>query len=100
MTFTIDRFHHVNQQICDLAQKATTLGIRQTYVDTLHMALDHLENHPLDWGDPEYHTKEPGGLVCHGIVGPLFFRFVVYETQKIVIICDIIPSPFSELADP
>jgi hypothetical protein len=61
--------------------------------------MDHLENRPLEWGDPEYHTKQPGGLVCHGIIDPLFVRFVVYEAQKVVVIINLTPLATSPLSN-
>jgi hypothetical protein len=48
--------------------------------------LDKLKSDPVHWGDPEYHTAHPGGIVCHGICNPLFVRYVVYTREQSVVI--------------
>ena len=91
MLFTVDRLPHVNQQIRTLAERAKARGLLGLYLDSLRKVVSNLEDRPLEWGDPEYHTKQPGGLVCHGTADPLLVRFVVFELQQVVVIIDILP---------
>lgn len=99
MTFKVDRMPAVNQQIRELAERAKARRIWHAYVDALKNMIDHLANNPLDWGDPEYRTKTPGGVVCHGISWPLCVHFTVFESRQVVIISDITPLPTSPLAN-
>jgi hypothetical protein len=99
MTFKLDRMPAVNQQIRELAERAKACRIGHAYVDALKSMVDHLTNHPLDWGDREYRTKTPGGVVCHGIAWPLCIHFIVFEARRIVIISAISPLPTSPLAE-
>jgi hypothetical protein len=98
MKFAVDRFPRVSVQIRDLAKKAKRLGFRDEYIDALRKMMDELENRPQEWGDPEYNTRKPGGVVCHGIAGPLFVRYVVYASHQVVTIINISPLPYSPLA--
>jgi hypothetical protein len=99
MTFKVDRMPAVDQQIRDLAERAKARRIGHAYVDALKRMIDQLTNNPLDWGDPEYRTQTPGGVVCHGIAWPLCVHFVVFEFRQLVIITDITPLPESPLTE-
>jgi hypothetical protein len=99
MTFKVDRTPGVSQQMRELAKRAKARRIHDAYGDALRRMLHHLQDHPLEWGDPESHTKHPGGLFCHGIAWPLFVRFAVYQAEQTVVIFDIKPLPSSPLAD-
>jgi hypothetical protein len=83
----------------ELAKRAKLLRIHAAYLDSLRSMVEQLENRPLEWGDPEYRTKLPGGIVCHGITWPLIVRFAVYEARNSVIIFNIAPLPNTPLAN-
>jgi hypothetical protein len=99
MTFKVDRMAAVDQQLQELGKRAKARRIGEAYIDALQTMMNNLANRPLEWGDPEYHTKLPGGLVCHGLAWPLCVRFAVYEALQVVIILNIEPFPRSPLAD-
>src|SRR5437764_7570671 len=100
MTFKVDRMAPVSQQLRELAKRAKARRIREAYLDALDTMMMNLTNRPLEWGDPHYHTKLPGGLVCQGLAWPLCVRFAIYEALQVVIILDISPFPKSPLAYP
>jgi hypothetical protein len=97
MKFKVDRMPAVNQQIHELSDRALTCRIHGGYVDALKAMLNHLEERPLEWGDPTNRTKLPGGIILHGTVWPLSVRFAVYDAQKVVIIIEIKPLPNTPL---
>jgi hypothetical protein len=68
MTYKVDRTPGVNQQMHELAERAKARRIRNAYADALREMLARLQNGPLEWGDPEYNAKHPGGVFCHGII--------------------------------
>ena len=100
MTFKVDRTPAVNQQMRDLAQRAKSRRIHEAYRDALKRVVRHLQDDPLEWGDPESKTQHPGGFYYHGIEWPLFIRYAVYEDEQSVIIYAITPLPSSPLAGP
>ena len=100
MTFKVDRTPAVSRLIRELAERAKARRIRESYLDALNQMMTHLTNRPLEWGDPEFNTQLPGGIVCHGIVWPVCVRFAVYEAQRIVVIFDLKPLPRTPLAEP
>jgi hypothetical protein len=71
----------------------------KTYVDALAEILDQLRARPLEWGDPLYKTKTPGGVVLRGVAYPLRIHYVVFESLNRVLIFDMAPLPHSPLAD-
>jgi hypothetical protein len=99
MTYKVDRTPAVNLQMRTLAQQAKTRRIHQAYADALRKMLDELQARPLEWGDPEYNTQHPGGIVCRSIAWPIMIRYAVYQNEKIVMIFEVKPFPGSPLAD-
>jgi len=95
--YRLDRVPEVNQQIRDLVAKATPLGTKQQLLDALKEIVAKLTSQPLDWGDPDYNTKKPGGQVCHAILEPLIVHYVVFESDRVVILLKIKPLPGSSL---
>ena len=81
----------------DLAKKR---GLEQRYADALKQIVRHLLTHPLEWGDPEYHLKHEGAVVCHRIVDLLVVRFAVYEIEEVVHIFEIKPVSSSPIGSP
>ncbi len=96
--FRIERLAHVKDQIRALAQKATPLNMTAPLVSALKEIVGRLQTDPLGWGEPEYHTHHPGGVVCHGIRGHLLVRFVLFEPERIVLLLGIWAVPGSPLA--
>jgi hypothetical protein len=74
----------VNEQIESLVQKASLFNRRQEVVSALEVIVHNLQARPLAYGDPEYRTRHPSGLVCHAVEPPLLARFVTYEAEKVV----------------
>ena len=64
--FKVDRLPSVTLQIQQLVEKAKRLGMGRQLLDVLESIVEKLETNPMDWGDPEYATKHPGGVVLHG----------------------------------
>jgi hypothetical protein len=95
--YFVDRTGRVNEQIHALAHTASTPRGRKALVRALNKVVKTLSIQPLDWGDPEHNTRKQGGVVCHGIVPPLFVRFGVFEAEKVVIILDVRLLPGSAL---
>jgi hypothetical protein len=57
--------------------------------DALETIVAKLETEPLAWGDPEYATKQQGGLVLRGLLFPFIVRYVTFEQQRVVCILKI-----------
>jgi hypothetical protein len=91
--FTVDRLPLVTVQVHQLGNKAKSLGMTRQVLDAFEAILARLETRPLEWGDPEYTTKHPGGLVLHGLYFPFIVHYVVYEQERIVCILDISVFP-------
>ena len=89
MAYTIGHFPGVKKKILSLAEKAKERGIRKAFLDALTEITVKLRTRPLEWGDPEYNTNIEGGVVCHGIVHPVWVRFSVHEPEQSVLIFDV-----------
>ncbi len=87
--YEINRIPSVNAQIRRLAIHATEKGRLSDFFAALKGVLTELTERPLDWGDPEYHTRKKGGIVCHGTRSPLFVQYAVFEEERLVIILKI-----------
>ena len=84
--YTVDRLPGVTLQIRRLVGRAKQLGIGPQVLDTLETIVQKLETMPLEWGDPEYATKQGGGLVLHGVQSPFIVQYVTFEQQRVVCI--------------
>ena len=78
MKFRISHGHQVKEQIQHLHQSAKKANLHAEYIWALKQIVQHLEENPLAWGDPEYNLKHEGSVVCHGIVKPLVMRFAIF----------------------
>ena len=47
------------------------------------------KNDPHGWGDPLYHKVVGGGIVCHGILRPIAFYYVIYESLRAVVLLEV-----------
>ena len=95
--FAIGQLPIVLSQVRTLAQKAMATGALRELRTAVVAMIEELRTRPLQWDDPESHPRKQGSLVCHGIVSPLFVRYVVYEPERVVIVLEIRPLPGSGL---
>src|SRR2546423_557284 len=87
--YAVDRLPDVTVQIRRLVGRAKQLGIGPAVLDALETIVAKLETMPLAWGDPEYATKQAGGLVLHGLLFPFIVQYVTFEQQRVVCILKI-----------
>lgn len=99
MSFKVDRTPAVNLQMRDLSDRAILAHIHVAFSDALKEMLHELQTEPLEWGDPMYNAKHPGGIVCRAITWPLLVHYTVYQNERVVIIFDIRALATSPLAD-
>jgi hypothetical protein len=95
--YRIDQTRRVVKEIRNLTARATALGIRQEFFQAWHSIIEQLRSRPVEWGDPQWRIRKPGGSVCHGIASPLFVQFVVYEEERAVCILAVKAVPGSAL---
>jgi hypothetical protein len=79
------------KQIRELGERAKVQGTLHSFVHLLNGAMNYLRMRPLEWGEPTYHPKKPGSVVCQSAIGGLFFEYVVYDPERVVIILSVIP---------
>jgi hypothetical protein len=91
--YQIDRLPQVDEHLRALGERAARLGILDEYLNALKHAIHRLQAVPLTWGDPAYHTRREGGVVCHAIAPPLVFHYVVFEPERVVCILKVKPLP-------
>ena len=84
--YRVDYFPGVDQQIRDVSEQATDLGLRGEFFAAIRHIIDRLKADPVAFGEPEYHTVYPGGVVCHGGHNPVFVRYAVYQQERVVVI--------------
>lgn len=96
--YRVDQLNKVKEQVRALAKKAKSLGILDAIRQTLETIIEQLRTRPLEWGDPERRTRKKGGYVYHGLLPPLFVRYVVFEPERAVCILQIRALPRSPLA--
>ena len=87
--YKVGRLALVNEQIRQIGHRAKPLGMRQEIEDVLLAVVAKLETEPLTWGDPQYATRHPGGLVLRGLHFPLIVRYAAFEHERAVIILDM-----------
>jgi hypothetical protein len=95
--YTVDRLPAVTQEIRRLVARAGQLGTAREVLDTLGSIVSKLETAPLEWGDPEYATRQAGGLVLHGLQSPFIVQYVAFEQQRVVCILKIRVFPGNPL---
>jgi hypothetical protein len=84
--YTVDRLPDVTEQIRRVVGRAKSLGIGRQVLDAIETIVAKLETIPREWGDPEYATKQAGGLVLHGLQSPFIVQYVTFEQQRVVCI--------------
>ena len=91
--YTVDRLPAVTEQIRRFANRAKQLGMAAQVFDALESIVLKLETMPLEWGDPEYATKQAGGPVLHGLHFPFIVQYVAFQQQRLVCILKIKAFP-------
>src|SRR5262249_49385858 len=89
--YKVGKYDGVTKQIRTLFDLATLAGIRESYLAALAKMIEHLENEPLEWGDPLYRKTNPVGLVFAGLWGRSPVPSPVHEPQHAVLIISIEP---------
>jgi hypothetical protein len=97
--YKVDPTGPANQQIRQLVAKAEEQGTRTSVLATLAAIVRQLRTRPLEWGDPLYHTRLEGGLVCRGLEEPLIALYAVFESRKLVWLLDVRAISKSPLAE-
>jgi len=96
--YKVDFLPAVKESMFHLAARAAAIGIHEEYVRATRSIIEQLQTRPIEWGDPEWSTRKPGGRVYHGISEPLIVQYVVFEAERYVCIRSINPLPHSPLA--
>ncbi len=96
--YKLEQLGLVKEQIRTLSARATAAGVYPELAPAVQIVYDELRTRPLEWGDPEWSTRRPGGMVYHGIARPLIVQYVVFEAERYVCIMNITPLPHSPLA--
>ena len=87
--FVVDRLPGVPAQIRSIGAIATKAGKLAQFIEIMKTALRQLETNSVGWGDPLYHTIVSSGVVCHRIARPVVFHFVVYESDRLVVLLEV-----------
>jgi hypothetical protein len=87
--YHVSQLQPVMEEIRDLGARANAAGIREKYVAALETMMAKLQTEPLAWGDPLYHPKKPGSVVCQGVADPLIAHYAVYGPEREVVILHI-----------
>jgi hypothetical protein len=82
--FRVFFISQVKEQLQQLTEKARQLRMASVPTQALRQIVDNLHQQPLDWGEPEFATRHPPGIVCHAILDPLAVRYVVYPEDHLV----------------
>jgi mRNA-degrading endonuclease RelE of RelBE toxin-antitoxin system len=88
------------EQIKKLGKKAAKKGLKEEFLNALKSILEELQAEPKEAGDPLHRLHKPGALMYHGVFGPLFVQYAVFEQENIVLILKVIAMPSSPLDIP
>jgi hypothetical protein len=86
------------RQIAKLLQRAAQLGTMAEVIGTLRGIIRKLESQPGTWGDPQYHTHLPGGVVLRGFLKPLVVKYALFEKDRAVLLLEVWALPGHPLA--
>jgi hypothetical protein len=87
--YRLDHTTATKEQIRFIAESVRKAGKLSQFIDILKKATHLLKNDPHGWGDPVRHTKGTDGVVCHGILRPVVFHFVIFEKVCSVLLYDV-----------
>jgi len=96
--YRVDRVPNAERQIVKLFQRAAELGIVAEVAETLRTIIHELQTQPGAWGDPQYNTKLPGGVVFCKVLHPLIAKYALYEHDRAVLLLEIWAAPGTPLA--
>ena len=91
--FQVSNSQRVAEQTRELGQLAATRGAGALFAAAVRTIHERLESAPLEWGEPRYHLRAMGLLVCHAIHAMLHVSYAVDEARRIVYILAIEPVP-------
>jgi hypothetical protein len=75
------------------ARQAARLGQLAKFLAALRFIVERLGTGPLDWGDPQYRSREGDLIHCHAIRSPFLVRYAVRERDRTVWIKELLPLP-------
>lgn len=95
--FDVSQLATVTRQIRELGKVAFRRELRAEFVAALNTMYLNLRNNPVEWGEPRFHPKKEGSLVCDGVAPPLLVNYVVFEVERKVMILSVKAFPNSRL---
>jgi len=87
--YKLEHVPAATKQIQDIAAAAKKIGKLDTLKTILLEAVGRLKTDPHSWGDPLYHKEVGGGIVCHGLIRPIAFYYVIYDSQRAVVLLEV-----------
>ncbi|MBI2807707.1 MAG: hypothetical protein HYX68_22225 [Planctomycetes bacterium] len=88
-SYRLDHASGVPVQINQIKVAAKSAGKLRQFIDIMKEAVSRLETDPHGWGDPEYRSKAVDAVVCHGLIRPVVFHYVIYEAIHAVVILNV-----------
>ena len=87
--YQLDQAQSASEQIRNIAAYAKTIGKTKDFARILRTAVQRMRNDPHQWGDPEFRAKTVDAVLCRGLVGPVVFRYVIYEQIHGVVLLSV-----------
>ncbi len=87
--YRVDHTVAAKEQIRASAAFADEAGKLPEFIAILKKALRLMQTDPIGWGEPEYRSKVADGVVCHGILRPVVFHYIVYEPIRSVVLLGV-----------
>jgi hypothetical protein len=96
--YRVGRGPIAQRQMAQLMKRATEIGIGAEVAATLRAIGRFLQTQADTWGDPQYHTKLPGGVVLRAMVDPFIVKYALFEAEKAVLLLEVRAMPDHPLA--
>jgi len=80
-----------------MRDKAIERGIPESLLDALIIVASRLRNDPTTAGERLFHLKKEGSWVYRMACNPVFVRYAVYESERVVMILEFKAMPSSAL---
>lgn len=87
--YKLDDGAGVKEQVRAMKDGATQAGKLDRFIAIMEKVGHILRTDPNGWGDPEYASKTVDGIIRHGIIRPLAFRYAVYDQVRGVVILSV-----------
>lgn len=84
--YKIEKGAGVKEQIEKIRMESRQAGKYLAFIEVMEKAIARLQDKPHEWGDPEYRAKTVDGVMRHGIIRPISFRYAVYEQAHAVVL--------------